>query len=214
MLDDRPGGGERVASDAEHHRVAGTDNSARVGEHVRSALEDEPDDTEWSAAGLDRPGTVVETVEQLVATTRRVTPTTQAAHHVGTHLLVEDEPGGGAASRDSCDDVGAVRLRDRREPLVIGEGIGELLEEVADLLVAHRSKAGKRTAGVGHGVTHQLIDRRWDHEQRAGGLHDDQPVAFTESLGEVSGHHRETIASEWDLLALRQACERSYLGLR
>ena len=46
VLDDRPCGAERVGADAEHDGVAAAQHAARIGEHVRTALEHEADDPE------------------------------------------------------------------------------------------------------------------------------------------------------------------------
>jgi hypothetical protein len=214
VVDDRPCGAERVGADAEHDGVAGAHDATGVREDVRSTLEDEPDDAEGRSARLDRPGVVFDVIDEAVTTAGGIAPSEQAAHHVGAHPLVEDQPCGRTSGCRSSGDVGGVRGGDRCEPIVVRQRLGEPIEEVADLLVARCSEGGERLAGVGHGIRDQRADVRRDQQERSGGLYDDQTVAVAEAFGQLGGYHGNPVAAERDLLSFGDAGERSYLGLR
>ena len=107
-LDDRLGRAERVGPDAQHHRVAGAHHAGGVGEDVGTALEDEPDDAERGAPGVDAPPVVVD--RRRPRASRRSGESrqpTQPGDHVAAHAIGEHQPGRRAPRPLGRLDVGA-----------------------------------------------------------------------------------------------------------
>ena len=107
--DDRLGRAERVGADAQHDRVAGAQHAGGVGEHVGPALEDEPDDAERRAAGLDASSRRARRVP--TGASRRSgesPPAAQAGDHVAAHRSRQHEPG-----RRAPRPLGRLRRRRR-----------------------------------------------------------------------------------------------------
>ena len=103
-----------------------------------------------------------------------------------------------------------VGRRDRRERRVIGEPVGEGIEEGGDLVVGAAGElAERRPDAATHGGGGALVLDGRDVQQRAGRRIDDQPIAGPERGGELAGHRREPVAAVHDLLALG---ERRQLG--
>ncbi len=93
VLDDRPCGAERVGADAEDDRVAAADHAARIGEHVRPALEHEAHDPERRPPEFDRPTVVLHRPHDLRPPRLLVAPDQQTGHHVAPHGVGECESG-------------------------------------------------------------------------------------------------------------------------
>ena len=129
---------ERIAADAEHDGVAGSQHAGRVGEHVGSALEHEPDDTQRSAPGLDLPRAVVvrssapRRVERRRAATRADPRSSPAASTAVSANRVVDLPRAAAAATSAW-----LAWSMRFEDCVVGQPIGERRRR-------SRSVAGRR----------------------------------------------------------------------
>ena len=101
-------------------------------------------------------------------------------------------------------DIAAVRRRDRTERGVVGETVGERLEEPRDLLVRARAERRERVdARVDRGGRALVLGGR-DVEQVAGVLDDDEAVARGEPRRQLGGHERHAVAAEHDRLPGRE----------
>jgi hypothetical protein len=208
VLDDGPGGAERVGADAEHHGVAGAQHAARVGEHVRTTLEHEPHHPEGRPPQLHPPALVLHGAHQLVATGRLGHPTPQPVDHVGPHLGAQFQPGGGATPRLRCGDVRGVRSGDGGERGVVGQAGGEGRVERRDLLVGARGQLGERGPGRRHRCAHPIVLGLRDVQERAVVLHHHEPVTLTERRGKIVRHGGRPVAAEHDHLARLQRGQR------
>jgi hypothetical protein len=198
--DDRASGAEGVGADPEHHRVAGTEDPAGIGEHVGAALEHEPDDTERCPIGLDRPLAVVDAPHEARTPAGRVPPPAEPSDHGGTHLLVEHQAGGRAAALTGVVDVSGVGGCDRGEEVVVAERTSEPVEEVGDRVVVTGRQRGECMVGSVDCCGDHVVDRPGDVQQRARGLDHHQPISGPERVRQLVVDHRHTIAAEGDLL--------------
>ena len=115
---------------------------------------------------------------------------------------VVDRPDTGSALH-----VGRVRSGNAREHHVIGQGGGEAVEEGRDRLVAGISECGEAVHCARDRIIDQRVDRCRDVEQRAGRLHDDEPITGREPLRQISSDAHHTITAERDLLSGEQPAQ-------
>src|SRR5690606_3537134 len=104
-LEERPGGVERVAADAEHHCVASAQHAGRVGDDVRTALEDEAHHSQLGTHEIDMKARVLDALYYFPAHGRGVAPTFEAIHHLRAHLLRSDQACRRTAESASAFDV-------------------------------------------------------------------------------------------------------------
>ena len=207
VFDDRPRRPEGIGADPEHRRVAGAHHAGRVGEHVRASFEHEPDDAERRTSDVDGPPLVGPGLDDAIAGAGSVAPRAQPGDHVGPHLRRQLEARRRATAGRGPLDVAAVRRRDRTERGVVGETVGEHLEEPGDLRVGARSEGLERgDGGVDRGGRARVLAGR-DVEEVARVVHDDQAVARGEPRRQIGGHERHAIAAEHDRLPGREGAQ-------
>ena len=190
VLDDRPCGAECVRPDPEHDRVARPDDAARVGEHVGPTLEHEPDDTDRRPACLHRPSVVTDRRLDGAATAGLITPDPQAVDHVGTHPLAQFEAGRRPTGARGSLHVAGVRRGDRRERRVVGQALGEGLEEGRDQLVVARASSENATVAalIAPSTTRAIRAGMWT--QRTRRLDDHETITGSERVGELGVRRR------------------------
>ena len=193
---DRSGRSEGVGSDAEHHGIAAAQDPAGVGEHVRTSLEHEPDHAEPGPALLEAPAIVVHDLDGQISTRWGVSPHPQPVDHPGPHGVGQLETGGRATPLPGPLDVGGVGLGDRSEGGIVGQGVGEAVEEGGDGDVRYRPEGGEGGRSPIDGSRGHPLLRRRDVEQIARAVDHEEPVALDEGLGQLRwdpGHPIPTV---------------------
>ncbi len=153
---------------------------------------------------------MVDRGERIVTTQRRVAPTVQPGDHVPAHLLREDQAGRRAADRDRRRDIGGVRVEKGCHRGLVGESIGELVEERRDLFVGDVAQSGESGASGGHGTLRD-IELRLGNVKQVPGIGDrDQAVARCECRRQLIADGDEVVAVDQDDLPRFE----SFQGLR
>ena len=195
VFDDGPSRAQGIGADPEHDRVAGTDDAAGVGEHVRAPLEHEAHRAETGTHHIDPPAGMVDRLDDLPSSRRRVAPGAQPGDHVGPHPVAQHEAGDRAAACAGVVDVGGVGVGDGGERGIVGQAGGEAVVERGDGTVGDRAHGGEGLIGAADGVGGDLPCVGRDVDELAGGLHDDEAVAGHERIGERRRDRRHPIAA-------------------
>ena len=138
---------ESIAADAEHDGVAAPQHTARVGQHVGPAFEDEGDDTEGSAHQFDAESVVAHGVEHRSSTRWHLRPSQEALDHLLPHGIRHAKPSRRPATTPGVLDVDDVDGRDLRPNTVVRKGAGGMAVEGDDRVVGHVGHFGEGGRG-------------------------------------------------------------------
>ena len=86
VLREGAGRAQGVRPDPEHHGVASTQNTYRVGEHVGTSFENEADNAQGRGCQFDRPALMFASFDDAPLSSRGVAPSAQTGDHVPPHF--------------------------------------------------------------------------------------------------------------------------------
>jgi hypothetical protein len=142
------------------------------------------------------------------ARARDIGPAAQPRDHVGPHAAAQHEARRRAATLVCACDVARVGVGDRRERGVVGESVGERVEEAVDRRVLDGAEQQRRVHRSGHRGARGLACRGRDVEELTRLLVDEERVAGGERVGERRRYRHDAVAAEDDRLPRREPLEQ------